>query len=145
MNALYDIFVYSLTALLCGLRPLVRHDNTQFADSTKIGDSKRAAKCKTARALPVKGGCIQKRGDWAFMKTVLNVTGWYDGPEKSCCFTCKANYTTLPFCDFWETALWRQTCLKFRIHYSYARPFNVHVLAQRASSTELPGTEQAAC
>ena len=40
------------------------------------------------------------------------MTGWGgEGPDKRCCWKCLANFGSLSFRDFYETALWRQTML----------------------------------
>ena len=54
---------------------------------------------------------MRKTGDWSWMKGVLGLTGWKDGPLKRCCFKCEANLTTILCTDIVENALWRMTIL----------------------------------
>ena len=52
------------------------------------------------------------RGDWSWHKCALGMTGWGgEGPTRRCCFKCLANFGSLDFRDFYETALWRATLL----------------------------------
>ena len=41
----------------------MRHDGVHFKDSNYIGDKARAELWENSRQLPIRGGCIQKRGD----------------------------------------------------------------------------------
>jgi hypothetical protein len=60
----------------------------------------------------VKSSIIKLRGDWAWHKAALGMTGWQgEGPTRRCCFKCLANFSTLNFRDFFETALWKATLL----------------------------------
>jgi hypothetical protein len=65
-NAVFDIIKYSMDALATGVFPRVRHDGTQFAGM--VGDKMRAK--HASKPIGCKGGVIQLRGDWSWLKQV---------------------------------------------------------------------------
>ena len=111
LDNVWDVISWSLHISMTGILPLFRYDGRKFADSSLMGSQKRARKLKKQKNLRVRGGCIQKRADWSWMKNLVGMCGWRDGPHKRCCMKCLANLTTIPMTDFSEMALWRQTLL----------------------------------
>ena len=63
-DSVFRVVRWSLQALLAGERPSVRDDGIPFSESKRIGDHARhKAHCKHKK-LRMRGGCIQKRGDY---------------------------------------------------------------------------------
>ena len=96
--------------------PLVRDDGVPFADSKRRGDAKRAELGAVRKMMKTIGAFLQKRGDWAWYKQLLNLTGWKsEGPLGRVCFKCLANNSTFPFTDPSLQALWRATMLTHQV------------------------------
>lgn len=114
MDSIFRVLQWSFAVLKAGAHPVYRHDNTPFVSSSLIGDRQRA---KLSR-LPLKlhGALVQMRCDWSFAKSAMGFTGWNDGPNQSCCIKCAANRVDIPFSDFYETALWRQTAMSHQLY-----------------------------
>ena len=73
-----------------GVYPTHRGDGIPFSESTRRGDSQRAAWGKAKRKLKVRGGCIQLKGDWAWLAQAFDFITWRgDGEEKLCCPKCR--------------------------------------------------------
>lgn len=66
--------LWVLVAMMSGRYPTYRHDNVEFKDSSRLGDAKRAR--KSGDRLMLRGACIQKRADWAWLKQTLGLCGW---------------------------------------------------------------------
>ena len=62
--------------LLAGVCPETRNDGTSFEDSKLVGDKWRAK--QAGESLGFKGGIVEKRGDWAWLKEALRIHGSLD-------------------------------------------------------------------
>jgi hypothetical protein len=74
-------------------------------------DALRAKHGEQHRALKIRAACLEKRGDWAWMKSVLNLTSWageWEDGARRCCWMCKANFSDVPFTDATLSAGWRR-------------------------------------
>ena len=98
IDAIFEIFVWSLRMALIGMWPSCRHDRTEWSASDK------SRKRKTGN-LGFYAALFQVRGDWAWYKQVFSFKGW---AATSICWRCWANRSDLPFDDFTKKALWRQ-------------------------------------
>ena len=61
------------------------------------------------RDLRIKGACVGKAGDWAWLKQVLDLHGWNGGPAHRCCWLCTATFTAGSYGEAGFNAEWRQT------------------------------------
>ena len=73
-EAIFEVMKFPVECLRLGIHPHTRDDKTAFTASKYRGDARRAK--RAGQKLRVKGGCVQKRGDWAWHKQVLNMCGW---------------------------------------------------------------------
>ena len=88
----------------------MRNDGIAFRDSKRIGDQARHKAFLHDKNLLARGGVIQKRGDWSWMKGVLGIVGWDgEGTTKRVCFRCLADKGNYPFTDASLNAAWRFT------------------------------------
>ena len=96
-----------------GEYPSVRDDGTPFSQSKRIGDKRRARWAAGRRHTHVRCGCVQFRGDWSFMKSIVNLTGWQCAAahHKRCCYKCLAGTRIYRFTEVGLEAEWRQTLL----------------------------------
>ena len=86
-DSMFRFIVWVATACMTKTYPNVRGDGTPFSESTRIGDKLRALKGKAKQAMRTRGAFLQKRGDWAWYKQLLNLTGWQaEGPLARLCF-----------------------------------------------------------
>ena len=127
-DAVFAVLSWSFSQLLAGKYSSVRDDGKNFKSSSLIGDAWRSR--VAGMNLKAKGGVIQKRGDWSWMKSALGLTSWTgEGVAKRCCYTCFANFTSHPFTDFCEFALWRLTCLTHTEYLNHCFAHGSHVSA----------------
>ena len=64
------------------------------------------------------------------MKSALGLTSWAgEGRTKRCCYKCFANFTSHPFSDFYESALWRLMCLTHTEYLNHCSAHGSHVSA----------------
>lgn len=113
-DSIFKVLQWDFKAFLSGERPRLRDDGVPFSESKRIGDSYRHKAREENKRFAVRGGLIQKRGDWSWLKCALGMIGWEGekiGETRRCCFKCLANFSNLSFMDFYERALWRQTLL----------------------------------
>ena len=111
-DSIFRMLQWSFVALVAGLKPSIRDDGVPFSASKRVGDQARHKDFIKDKKLRARGGVIQKRGDWSWHKCALGMVGWGgEGPERRCCWKCRANYGSIPFRDFYETALWKATVL----------------------------------
>ena len=69
-------------------------------------------RCSTFNSVNEISPIIKLRGDWSWHKCALGMQGWgREGASNRCCWKCLADYRSLNFRDFYETALWRATLL----------------------------------
>ena len=70
-------------------------------DSQLVGDKQRAKWAASKRRTRARGGVVQKRADWSWLKSLIGLQGWgWRGLIESCvCYCCGANRTSLPFTD----------------------------------------------
>lgn len=130
-DSIFKVLQWSFAAMLSGLKPSIRDDGVPFSASKRIGDKARHQDFVKNKRMRAKGGVIQKRGDWSWHKSALGMVGWGgEGPDKRCCWKCRANFGSIPFRDFYETALWRATLITDAI-------FKADILAGGAYISEL--------
>ena len=99
LEALMEIFAWSMRQLMAGRWPLARHDKTPFGK----GDEQRQAKQGTP--FVARAGLFQLRGDWAYYKQLFAFPSW---SSHSICWLCGANTTDAPYWDFSSQAQWRK-------------------------------------
>jgi len=105
-NVVWAVLAWSLRYAAAKLIPHRRHDGTLFAESTFKNDSKRAQ--RAGKKMKMGAACIQKKGDWQWMKQGLGLTGWRgEGPQKRICWLCTANCGDCPWTDASLGAKWR--------------------------------------
>ena len=106
------VLAWSFTHLSAGTQPTCRHDGKEFKLSGYVGDKQRAKELQRNPRLCVNGVLLQVRGDWCHYKQMFQFAGWGgEGPDKRCCWVCKANKGTLPFTDPSVHAEWRRTMI----------------------------------
>ena len=71
-EVVWAVLAWAFQVMLSGFHPTVRHDGVPFAESGFKGDRDRARRQGPLRA---RGCCLQKRGDWAWLKQCLFLTG----------------------------------------------------------------------
>jgi len=113
--AIWEVVAWCLESLMAGLFPAARHDGVPWALSTYVGDKARSLR-KTAQ-LPMSAGLLQFRGDWAWIKQVVALIGWKDGPKSKCCWKCDANRVTGR--DASTTTPWRGTHISHREYLQF--------------------------
>jgi len=108
MDAIWEILRWSFIALLIGKYPSVDHKGRPFEEEWRreLG----------GQALPLRGACLQFRGDWPWLAYV------FDLPSHSArlpCFLCRTTRDVLnPFTDPSLEATWRATV---RTHHDMLR------------------------
>ena len=110
-DSILKVVVWIFEVLLTGVAPYRRHDLVPFENSKRVGDRKRAKLANSK--LEFKGALLQKRGDWAWLKQLMNLHGWKgEGPDKRMCWLCRASITeTNNFRDAALSAAWRATAV----------------------------------
>ena len=104
---IWEVLAWSFRCLLCALFPDERHDGTPFASSNFRGDAKRAKRAARKRKLRCKGGVVQKRGDWEWLRDILGLEGWSGrGPQGFMCFKCPCTKSLMK--QFGMNASWRR-------------------------------------
>ena len=117
MEAVWSVIAWSMQALVAKVWPTHRDDGVPFSEWKKIGDAARANTGAKKQKLRLRAGVIEKRGDWSWLKHILNLTGWKaEGFLGNMCYKCGANCTTLPWTDFSLAALWRSALFCHRAH-----------------------------
>lgn len=130
-DSIFKVLQWDFAALKCGEIPEFRDDGIPFSESKRIGDQARHKARQKRKRFRVRGGLIQKRGDWSWHKLALGMMGWQgEGVQKRCCFKCLANFGNLPFMDFYESQLWAQTLLTHE-------GFMADVIARRGYKSEI--------
>ena len=97
------VVVWACQVMLAGVWPAFRDDGTAFAASTRQGDVARAK--RAGSRLKVRGAMLAKKGDWAWLKQVVNLASW--SSSSRCCWLCRANHDNMT--DATGAAEWRQT------------------------------------
>ena len=72
-GAFWRLLNWVATVWLAKVYPAFRDDGKPFEGSTRRGDKKRAYYAKQRRRMHVRGAFLQKRGDWAWFKQVMNL------------------------------------------------------------------------
>ena len=104
---IFDVVGWMLRVCASGFFPEARHDGILFSDSKRPGDAKRAS--MAGLPLPMVALLLRKCGDWQWMKQSCALTGWRDGPERRCCYKCKADGKNHLWTDPSLHAAWRET------------------------------------
>ena len=101
IDAILDIFAWSMKVMLGGVHPLARHDG-QPLDPARLAWA--------GKPLGFTGGLFQARGDWAWYQQIFGFLAWN---SKHICWRCKAtSCDTMPYWDFSEGATWRTSRYK---------------------------------
>ena len=88
-----------------------------WEDSKHPGDAKRATRAKNKEQFCFGCACLQKRGDWSWMKQALAMIGWREtAGDGRCCWKCRADRNGFPFTDASLNARWRQTFMTTLSH-----------------------------
>ena len=98
IDAILEVFLWSLQALLFGAWPRKRHDNQPW----RREDSHR--KSKAGSAFGFFAYLCEVRGDWAWFKQMFGFKGW---ASENICWRCEANKSDKPYWDCTLSALWR--------------------------------------
>ena len=97
IESLWAVLAWVQSVWSSGFWPFYRHDGIPFSESKLPGDKARAAKAKSRKRFHVRGGFMQKRADWRWLKSIVHLMGWKaEGILKYCCYKCRANHTTTP-------------------------------------------------
>ena len=100
--ACWRVVNWSFQALLAGVYPLQDHEGNAFSEPWRIA--------KSGMDLPLRGACVQFRGDWPWLSYCFDVN--YHS-NKFPCFLCGASKEDeiCPFTDPGLSATWRSTCV----------------------------------
>ena len=121
MDAVWEVMRYCLVVMKTQVYPYFRHDGVPFEHSTLLGDSRRA-RWAGNRRVKARGGCIQKRADWAWHKCMIGLIGWQgEGIGSRVCFKCLAGKKRHSFRHFGLSATWRRTTQTHRAFMESAR------------------------
>ena len=101
MDALFDIWVWSLKHLAAGTFPDCRHDGRAWTST----DAKRAL--TSGNNLNIKAALVHVACDWKFLKEVLRLPGWNE--SRCICFNCPCTPAQLRQVDM--QAPWRNSRL----------------------------------
>lgn len=101
IDAMLNIFTWSLRCLLLGKWPTHRHDKMPW----KPSDKSRSGSVGGTE-LGFHACLLQVRGDWAWMKQIFGFKGW---SSHAICWKCLANKGDIPYTDFSLEAKWRST------------------------------------
>ena len=98
LDAILEIFKWSMLVLFMGIHPETRHDKTPWLPSDKSRKSRKGK--MTARAY-----LAQAKGDWAWYKQLFGFSGW---SSNNTCWRCRANKTDTPYWDPRPSAKWKR-------------------------------------
>ena len=101
LDAIINIYVWSMRCLCVGANPTCRHDNTPF----HVTGKSRAKRARDQPIIPFRGLLLECRGDWSWYKELFGFPSW---SNESICWRCKANKSTLPFTEFSKESAWRK-------------------------------------
>lgn len=102
MDAILDIFSWSMRCLMMGCMPNIRHDGSEFRSNE---DAERRA--WAGEKLSMYAALVQIRGDWMFYKSTFNFSSW---SNELICWLCPAMKTrgsTYDFRQCGEHAPWK--------------------------------------
>ena len=103
-NAILDVFAWSMTVLLDGVMPKLRHDSSPFDSNSKgAGDSKFRINA-AGQAIAVRCALVQIRGDWAFYNHCFGFPSW---SADKICWMCRATRVRNSEFDYRRTA-WKK-------------------------------------
>ena len=98
-DSFWRILVWAMTCWMSGDHPVVRDDGIRFDQSKWRGDKRRAQRARVGKKMHTRGGVMQKRSDWCWLKQVDNLCGWSgEGVMKRCCFKCSASVLDVLYC-----------------------------------------------
>ena len=100
MDAAFQFLAWSFRALSSGRYPRHDHQGEPFAPSSWRGKV-------AGQSLRIRGACVAKTGDWAWLKQVVGLMGWNDGSRRSCCWLCNARFVAGSYDDASLAAEWR--------------------------------------
>ena len=100
MDAAFQFLAWSFRALSSGRYPRHDHKGEPFAPSSWRGKV-------AGQSLRIRGACVAKTGDWAWLKQVVGLIGWNDGSRRSCCWLCNARFVAGSYDDASLAAEWR--------------------------------------
>ena len=96
----FTVMSWSFRALLSGVYPHKDHTGDYFAADTWRGQM-------AGKPLRIKGACLAKTGDWAWLKQFVGLRGWLEGSSRQCCWVCGAKFEEGSFDDATLHAEWR--------------------------------------
>jgi hypothetical protein len=130
LQSIFSVLAWSMRALMAGEYPAVDHLNREFP-----AGSYRAQ--LAGKPLQMRGAVITKVGDWQWLKSALNLTGWQgEGEQQRICWMCQASKKGPidPF-DSTAEAAWRRTRTDNTDYWQEAREDGKYV----SPIFELPG------
>ena len=99
LDAVWHVVAWSMRCLLAGVYPSRDHAGHWLTDAWRVA--------RSGQRLPVRGACVQFRGDWPWLSYCFSVN--YSGNTFPC-FLCSASKTdVMPFTDPALSADWRCT------------------------------------
>ena len=104
MHHVWNVLVWSLTALHAGTFPEVNHLGHAFAPSSRRGQAAGTSLTLTG----LKGFLLSLTGDGEWFQNEYKLRGY---SFNECCFNCSANKSDIPYNDFRATAKWRSTVI----------------------------------
>ena len=102
MDAAFQVVAWSFRALLSGRYPRHDHKGEPFAPSSWRGKV-------AGQSLRIRGACLAKTSNWAWLKQVVGLVGWNDGSRRSCCWLCNARFVAGSYDDASLAAEWRSS------------------------------------
>ena len=125
-QVIWDVLAWALQACLLRRYPKRRHDGVPFSKSPYPNDRKRAQKANQKLQFGV--GVVQKRGDWQWLASMLNLANWASR-KTNFCFRCACDVVGMQ--SFGLHTEWRHTVLS---HTTWLTEY----LAARVSGKEMP-------
>jgi hypothetical protein len=101
-DAAFVVLAYSFRALLAGSYPMKDRMGDYFQANSWRGQM-------AGQRLRIRGACLAKPGDWAWLKQIVGLCGWKEGRGRCCCWLCSASFTSGSYDDASLQADWRRT------------------------------------
>ena len=97
LDAITEVFAWSMRHLLVGEWPTCRHDGTPWARDDK-------SRAKLTGDMGVRALLLQARGDWSWLKELFGIPSW---SSEQICWLCEADTGDEGYKDFRLSAKWR--------------------------------------
>ena len=72
-DSVLSVYVWAMQSWASGTLPARRHDGVPMKDSRRPGDKNRYRRFLKRRNLRARGACVEKRGDWSWLKQFCGV------------------------------------------------------------------------